>query len=84
MQLAPSIADEIQDELILWFLANQNFIIKHAIYNLLDEASRGLIAELEAKHAVMPLNTPEKIQFLNQIENKALQKVILKEAKNTI
>ncbi len=77
LDLAPSIADEIQDELTWWFFAQTNFAIKTQIYALLNEESRALIAEKE-KDTTVPLSQAYQADVLPFIKDENLAKTYIK------
>ena len=80
LDLAPALASNIQNELILWFLANENFEIKKIIYNLLNEDSCNIVSKINEDKIPESLDKIEEIKLLNNTDDEALQKTILNEA----
>lgn len=77
LQLAAAIADEIQEELILWFAVQTSYAMKTQIYALLGEAARNRIAQYDKEEIPQPLSLAPEANALLHLSDEHLCKVFI-------
>lgn len=77
LDLAASIADDIQHELLVWMLINDNLAIKFQLYQLLNASSLELLQQWQSETAPQSLNTLPDYDALNYTDDTLLQTLLL-------